>query len=181
MPAHADDEGIEAIDDASKTSITSAEAKGSKSGEGIRETGSSLLKNVGVGAEEVAMETTALLRKPIEFVSDHVHPGPCNHGTFSPQPNSCAVSIRSGLDGNKGGSYGDGSGSGGRRGLLGSIADGIAPGVGKKMSTTARLAEEHGIKTSSVMYVVPIRFTRNPLHIHIVSPFPMQMVSYRLD
>jgi hypothetical protein len=110
----------------------------------------SLLAQFGARADEVLRETTSLLRKPIEFVMDHAHPGPCNHGTFSPQPHSRAASIRS-SDGNKNGASGPGS-----RGIFGSIAGSFAGGgsnAPKKMSTTARLAEEHGIKTSSIMYV----------------------------
>jgi hypothetical protein len=110
----------------------------------------SLLGQFGARADEVARETTALLRRPIEFVTNYAHPGPCNHGTFSPQPNSRAASIRS-SDGNKNGRSGSGS-----RGIFGGIADGLASGgsnVTKKMSTTARLAEEHGIKNSRTMYV----------------------------
>jgi hypothetical protein len=110
----------------------------------------SLLGRFGARADEVARETTTLLRRPIEFVTHHAHPGPCNHGTFSPQPNSRAASIRSSDSIKKGA---DGGGS---RGIFGSIADSFAgsgSNVAKKMSTTARLAEEHGIKTSSTMYV----------------------------
>lgn len=110
----------------------------------------SLLGQLGARVEEAARETTSLLRRPIEFVAHHAHPGPCNHGTFSPQPNSRAASISSN-DGNKNGANDRGS-----RGIFGSIADSLAgngSNVTKKMSTTARLAEEHGIKTSSIMYV----------------------------
>jgi hypothetical protein len=119
----------------------------------------SLLGQFGARAEEVARETTSLLRRPIEFVTHHAHPGPCNHGTFSPQPNSRAASIRSN-DGNKKDSNGSGS-----RGIFGSIADGLVgsgSNVAKKMSTTARLAEEHGIKNSSVMYVSYIVLKNRP-------------------
>jgi hypothetical protein len=184
MPTHTSDESTKPIGNTSKTSTTSAEAKGSKSGEESRETRGSLLQKLGARAEEAARETTALLRKPIEYVSDYVHPGPCNHGTFSPQPNSRAGSIRSGLDNNKGVSddNGSGSGSGGRGRLLGGIVDGIAPGVGKKMSTTARLAEEHGIKASSVMYVVPTQsFTVPYTCISQFIPILLYSVSYHLD
>jgi len=110
----------------------------------------SLLAQFGARADDVVRETTSLLRKPIEFVTDHVHPGPCNHGTFSPQPRSRAASIRS-SDGNKNGANGTES-----RGIFGSIANsltGSGSNAPKKMSTTARLAEEHGIKNSSIMYV----------------------------
>jgi hypothetical protein len=108
----------------------------------------SLLGQFGARAGEVARETTSLLRRPIEFVTHHAHPGPCNHGTFSPQPRSRAGSIRS-SDSNKNGPNDSGS-----RGIFGNIADGLTGGgsnVAKKMSTTARLVEEHGIKNSSIM------------------------------
>lgn len=114
---------------------------------------------LGQFGEEVARETTSLLRKPIEFVTHHAHSGPCNHGTFSPQPNSRAASIK-GNDGNNNDSNGSGS-----RGIFGSIADslvGSGSNVAKKMSTTARLAEEHGIKNSSVMYVSYIVLKNRP-------------------
>lgn len=109
----------------------------------------SLWRQFGISAGERARETTSLLRRPIEFVTGHAHPGPCNHGTFSPQPNSRAASIRS-SDSNKNDTIGSNS-----RGIFGNIADGLVGGgpIAKKMSTTARLVEEHGIKNSSVMYV----------------------------
>ncbi len=110
----------------------------------------SLLGQFGQRTGEAARETTSLLQRPIEFVTHHAHPGPCNHGTFSPQPHSRAASIKSN-DGNK-----NDENRSGPRGIFGSIADGLAgtgSNVAKKMSTTARLAEEHGIKTSSTMLV----------------------------
>jgi hypothetical protein len=173
MPAHTDDESIKPTGSASEVSATNAEAKGSKCSEEIGESRGSLLQDLGARAEEAAKETTALLGNSIEYVSDYVHPGPCSHGTFSPRPNSRVGSIRSGTDGNKGvsDSSGSGSGSGGRRRLLGGIADGIVLGVGKKRSTTARLAEEHGIKTSSVMYVVPTGSSTVPYTSYNSSPF----------
>jgi hypothetical protein len=109
-----------------------------------------LLGQFGARAGEAVRETIALLQRPLEFVTHDAHPGPCNHGTFSPQPHSRAASIRSN-DSNKKDTNGRGS-----RGIFGSIADSLTGGgsnVAKKMSTTARLAEEHGIQTSSIMYV----------------------------
>jgi hypothetical protein len=120
---------------------------------------SSLLGQISSRVGEAARETTQLLQRPIEFVTNHAHPGPCNHGTFSPQPNSRAASIKS-TDSSKNGA----NGSGLRR-IFGSIADGLAgagSNVSKKMSTTARLAEEHGIKTSSVMYVLYLVLDNRP-------------------
>ena len=113
-----------------------------------------LFGNLKASAEEAVRETTALLGKPVEIISGHIHPGPCNHGTFSPKPCSRTSSVRS-SDGNKNGVYSSTS-----RGIFGSIAEGFAGSVGKKMSTTARLAEEHGIDTSTTMYVLlPVAFT----------------------
>jgi hypothetical protein len=91
-----------------------------------------------------------LLHNPIEFVTHDAHPGPCNHGTFSPQPHSRAASIRS-SDSNKNVENGRRS-----KGIFGSIATsltGRGSNAPKKMSTTARLVEEHGIKNASTMYV----------------------------
>ena len=137
------------------TIAAEGEDEGDKGHEGHDEGGpahenKSLLGQFGMVAGEAARETTLLLQKPIEFVTSYAHPGPCNHGTFSPKPSSRAASIR-GNDGNKNDTNGRGS-----RGIFGSIADSLAgsgSNVAKKMSTTARLAEEHGIKTSSTMYV----------------------------
>ncbi|KAH7370501.1 sulfate transporter family-domain-containing protein [Rhexocercosporidium sp. MPI-PUGE-AT-0058] len=91
---------------------------------------------------KVASETTALLRKPFEFVvGTPAHTGPCNHGTFSPRLESRADSMRSGHSG-----YGFG-GSPPRR-----AGSGEGSG-GKKMSTTSYLAERHGIKNTRTMYL----------------------------
>jgi high affinity sulfate transporter 1 len=111
----------------------------------------SMMAKVKASAREVAGETTSLLLRPFEYVASHAHPGPCDHGTFSPQPNSRAASIK--------GSEGAGRPAYGRsRSLFNSMTDGIADGfrgtVGKKMTTTARLAEEHGINTSKAMYAL---------------------------
>lgn len=142
-------------------------AEGRETGEGLHRSqteeesigiGTSLLAQSEAMAGETSRETTPLLRRPIEFVTSHAHPGPCNHGTFSPRPHSPTSSIRS-LDGTK-----SGTNSGGSRGIFESIADGLIGGGGsapKKLSTTARLAEEHGIKTSSIMYVLCQVFWRS--------------------
>ncbi len=103
---------------------------------------------------KVATETTALLRKPFEFViGTPAHNGPCNHGTFSPRLESRADSVRSGHSGfGFGGSpprrVGSGEGSGG-------ILEGIFSSrrSTKKMSTTSYLAERHGITNTRTMYV----------------------------
>lgn len=111
---------------------------------------------------KVASETTALLRKPFEFVvGTPAHTGPCNHGTFSPRLESRADSMRSG---NSGYGFvgspprrtGSGEGSGGIFGNM--FGSGRAS---KKMSTTSYLAERHGITNTRTMYV-RLDFTWNP-------------------
>ncbi|KAI9741487.1 MAG: hypothetical protein M1818_004293 [Claussenomyces sp. TS43310] len=109
-----------------------------------------LLASVDNRLRDVATETTALLRRPLEYAQACVHPGPCNHGTFSPQPISRNQSFLSM----------SGSGSMGPRGIFGNIMEGITGGNdstggsnGKKRSATARLAEAHGIKNSRIMYI----------------------------
>lgn len=110
-------------------------------------------------ASRAVNETTSLLRKPFEFVTGSPHAGPCNHGTFSPGVESRADSIRSGHSG-----VGFGiltrderpSSAEGSRSLLGSMFDnfGVKSGGGKKkMSTTNYLAERHGIKNTTTMYI----------------------------
>lgn len=85
-----------------------------------------------------ASERTSLLRgnQPLEIVPGHIHDGPCNHGTFSPGLESSAPSILSDDERNGG------------RSFFPSF-----PGRSGRRSTTARLAEEHGIKTSPAMYL----------------------------
>jgi hypothetical protein len=154
-PADVPEDGIEPIHDKMGTSGEDTGSQSDNHGKGVEievaRAETSLLGRLGAGAEETARETTSLLGRPIEFVTCQVHPGPCNHGTFSLQPGSRTASIRS-SDGNKSGANRSRS-----RGIFGCIADGLA-GAGsngkKKMSTTARLAEEHGIQTSSIMYVI---------------------------
>jgi hypothetical protein len=154
-PACVDDREIEPLYDSAHIAVagTESSSRGTRNSPNKREpptASTSLLANLENRAADAARETTSLLRKPIEFVTDHIHPGPCNHGTFSPQPYSRPTSPVSG-EGFKHGRNGSGS-----RGIFGSIADGIrrsGSSAGKKMSTTARLAEEHGINHSSTMYV----------------------------
>ena len=105
-------------------------------------------------------ETSALLRKPFEFIKPHAHEGPCNHGTFSPQLQSRPQSVRSGYNGfGFGGSPSRAgrSDSGEERVFLGvenaSVASGPNGKPKKKMSTTSYLAELHGIKNTTTMYV----------------------------
>lgn len=96
---------------------------------------------------DVATETTHLLERSVEYEHDCVHPGPCNHGTFSPHPLSRNGSFRSFM------------GLTSPKGILGSIAGSISGAHGgnggnngNKRSATARLAERHGIKHSRAMY-----------------------------
>ncbi|KAF5872361.1 putative sulfate transporter protein [Botrytis fragariae] len=100
-------------------------------------------------------ETTALLRKPFEPIGNAAHPGPCNHGTFSPRLGSRADSVRS-----FGGSApvspnGNGEAS---DGLIGGLLKGLGVRNGpmakpKRMSTTSWLAEQHGITNTTGMYI----------------------------
>lgn len=109
----------------------------------------------------LATETTSLLRKPYEIVTGHVHPGPCNHGTFSPRLESSANSVRSGGSGHDfGGSArpGEGTGPEGSRSIFGTLLENIGVKNGnvagkKRMSTTNWLAEQHGITNTTSMYV----------------------------
>ena len=105
-------------------------------------------------------ETTALLRRPFDFLVSSPHEGPCNHGTFSPRVDSGAESIRSEQSGLAFG----GSPPGGRRSrsgegsqnIFGSFLETVGMKDGssrkKKMSTTSYLAERHGITNTTTMY-----------------------------
>jgi len=109
-----------------------------------------------------ASETTALLKRPFEFVSSSPHAGPCNHGTFSPRLESRPDSVRSGLSGHGfGGSPPRSAREAG--GSRASTFSGFFENVGlkngsgsskKKMSTTSYLAERHGITNTTTMYVL---------------------------
>lgn len=146
--AHGRDDEIEPIPTIGEGPAHGAESYKTRANEDTAHEEQSLLGHLKASAEGAVRETTTLLGRPVEIITGQIHPGPCNHGTFSPKPGSRASSIRS-SDANKNGAY-----SSGPRGIFGSIADGLAGSVGKKMSTTARLAEEHGIDTSSTMYVL---------------------------
>jgi hypothetical protein len=113
----------------------------------------------GLGSRAVT-ETTALLKKPFEFVTGHPHTGPCNHGTFSPRLESRAGSVRSGLGSFGGSPSANGESSEGERSksMLSNFFEniGMKNGTGggkKKMSTTNWLAERHGITNTTSMYV----------------------------
>lgn len=97
-------------------------------------------------AGEVARESTPLLQRPLEISSERAHEGPCNHGTFSPNTVSRPASIKSQ----------DTTDSARERGFFRSVAAGIAPTNNAKRNTTARLAEEHGLKLNKTMYVFPL-------------------------
>jgi hypothetical protein len=107
-------------------------------------------------------ETTALLKKPFEFILGSPHAGPCNHGTFSPRLESRADSVKSGRSG-FGGSpplSGRPESSEGRSSIFGNLLEtmGVRNGSGgkKKMSTTSYLAEQHGITNTTTMYVTTL-------------------------
>ncbi|QSZ34334.1 hypothetical protein DSL72_005925 [Monilinia vaccinii-corymbosi] len=105
---------------------------------------------------KVTDETTALLRKPLELIGNAAHPGPCNHGTFSPRLESRAQSVRS-FGGSAPISPND-SGEG-SDGLIGGLLNGLGVRNGstakpKRMSTTSWLAEQHGITNTTVMYAI---------------------------
>jgi hypothetical protein len=102
-------------------------------------------------------ETTALLKKPFEFISTP-HSGPCLHGTFSPRLESRADSIRSDGYGDGRSDYASGGGTGERsQSMLGSFLETMNGSAGrkkrKKKSTTSYLAEQHGITNTTTMYV----------------------------
>lgn len=107
---------------------------------------------------KIANETTALLRKPFEFVTGSPHDGPCDHGTFSPGLDTRPGSVRSGNSGYGFGGARSGSGGNSPRGIFGSLMENMGVKNGglngkKKQSTTSYLAEQHGIKNTRTMYV----------------------------
>jgi hypothetical protein len=113
----------------------------------------------GLLGRRAVTETTALLRKPFEFVTGCAHGGECNHGTFSPRLDSRTHSVRSGhsgygFGGSPPGTARQGSGEGSNS-MFGSLMDRLGNGSGrpKKMSTTSYLAERHGITNTTAMYV----------------------------
>lgn len=90
-----------------------------------------------------ARESTPLLRRPLDITSERAHEGPCNHGTFSPDTTSRPASIKSQ----------ETTESARDRGFFRIVAAGIAPANNVKRNTTARLAEEHGLRLNKTMYV----------------------------
>lgn len=113
---------------------------------------------VGLGGKAVT-ETTALLKKPFEFIAGPAHSGPCDHGTFSPRLESRAGSVRSGGFGGSPSANGESSGAERNKSIFANIFEnvGLKNGSGggkKKMSTTSYLAERHGITNTTSMYVM---------------------------
>lgn len=98
-----------------------------------------------------------------DYYRTHAHPGPCNHGTFSPRPGtrqtnrSYEASIDSRHFGGRypGGIGDEGGASSNIHGVFGdAVADGVfGGGPGKKMSTTQWLAKKHGVKNTRAMYL----------------------------
>lgn len=93
-------------------------------------------------AGESARESTPLLQRPLEILSEQAHEGPCNHGTFSPNTTSRPASIKSQ----------ETTDSARERGFFRSVAAGSASTNNVKRTATARLAEEHGLKLNKAMY-----------------------------
>jgi len=98
-------------------------------------------------------ETTSLLGETFSEAGEHVHDGPCNHGTLSPKPGSPAHSL--GADSHiHSGSESDSAvpsitraGDGNRRRWK-RFASSMRS---KKMSTSTVLAQRHGVKASALM------------------------------
>lgn len=97
-------------------------------------------------------EITGLLR------GEQVHEGPCNHGTFSPRPSSPTTSILSSVPSIppsesgallQDGSTGSAAGAGGDPNWKKNWAKRIRS---TKMANSRALAEQHGIKDSTLMY-----------------------------
>ncbi|KAK4202307.1 ADP-ribosylglycohydrolase-domain-containing protein [Triangularia verruculosa] len=91
-------------------------------------------------------EATSLLGSTLEFRDhEHVHDGPCDHGTFSPRPTSPGSFLARGREG------GDSAAQ--------SESEAEAPKTwaarmrSKKMSTSRDLAERHGIRDNALMYM----------------------------
>ncbi|RFU28440.1 hypothetical protein B7463_g7873, partial [Scytalidium lignicola] len=113
-----------------------------------------MARGLGESGSKTVSETTSLLKKPIDIGSGCPHPGPCNHGTFSPSlDGSRASSIRSGYRGSQptdavvdeqGGLFGT---------LTGYFGTKNGPAAGKKKSTTNHLAEQAGITNTRTMYL----------------------------
>ncbi|KAM7211868.1 putative sulfate transporter [Rhypophila decipiens] len=126
---------------------------------------------------EAATESTALLGKTVIDFREQAHEGPCNHGTFSPRPGSPTGSGAGALldygfpashtdtesdsgsveppsiDGVLGGS-GGGSGRDGKNQRPKSWKRQLTARMkSKKMSTSSALAQQHGVKDSTLMYL----------------------------
>ena len=100
-----------------------------------------------------AGERTSLLRRPFEIVNDPAHTGPCNHGTFSPRIESPDGSVL-GHGESASASY-SGDGEDATNSWLSKLLSKVGKNRPrkKKISTTSRLAEAHGITNTTSMYV----------------------------
>jgi hypothetical protein len=114
----------------------------------------------------VVNETTSLLRRPFEIVNDPAHTGPCNHGTFSPRLESPEGSILVHSE-NAPATYGEDGGDSSSS-LLSSFFSKVGmKSQGRKVTTTSRLAEAHGIKNTTSMYVSEIL---SSIHVDAFAP-----------
>ncbi|KAK0723601.1 sulfate transporter family-domain-containing protein [Lasiosphaeria miniovina] len=111
------------------------------------------------GAPAHATESTALLSGELDF-REHVHDGPCNHGTFSPRPASPTASLHA--DSHAQSDSESDSFIPSMDGMLSGLSSNSHKGwkkqwasrmKSKKMSTSSVLAERHGIKDSGLMYL----------------------------
>ena len=135
------------VNSSSSSSTNAHQATGNVDEPDTVDARTSLLGNTKSKASDSANENTSLLRRPWEFITGHAHPGPCDHGTFSPQPTSRAASIMGRESSNGfGGAYPGGSNS--PRGVFDT-----AGGNAKRMTTTEWLAQSHGITNTRAMYV----------------------------
>ena len=100
-----------------------------------------------------AGERTSLLRRPFEIVNDPAHAGPCNHGTFSPRIESSESSVLGHGESSSANYSGDGEDS--PSSFLSQLLSKVRINAKrkKKISTTSRLAEAHGITNTTSMYV----------------------------
>ncbi|KAL2020642.1 hypothetical protein VTK56DRAFT_8132 [Thermocarpiscus australiensis] len=104
-------------------------------------------------------EATALLDSALDL-GEHAHEGPCDHGTFSPRPTSPTSSILADSL-----SHSESEAEGGLPGIDAPLSAGssrrrkswrrqwAAKIRSKKMSTSRALAERHGFRDSTLMYL----------------------------
>lgn len=111
-------------------------------------------------------ETTALLRDALD--REHVHDGPCGHGTFSPQPSSPINALSRSLNPSLNGSRAPSPGASSESSLP--IIDSVVAYVAAKgapdwrkrwarrmrtktMGRSSELAQRHGVKDNAFMCV----------------------------